>query len=437
MGPYIKLFLSFALAFTLILPSHSAQEDDGLELADAEQSEDESLTLTGTYLAAYLASGRRNIPKAADLFREALVFNPDSEEIITNTFLLELADGRFENALSLAETLVKDDDTGLAQLALAAKALKERRYKKARKLISTYQAEPFVALIVQTFKAWAYQAEGNIEQAIAELQQIEGPEWVDLFKTYHQAMIYDLHGEKVKTLRAFEKAYEIDPQSLRVTQAYMSALSRAGDSKKAKEVADVYIEELGEHPILQHDLEILDNGRVLKPSVFNAQQGFAELLYGLGASISQDGTEEVAAIYLQLALYLNDNIELASISIATIYERLGLKEEAIKLYTDISKNSAIYTSTRIQMALLHEELEQNEQADDVLLSVLKANPKHQEALNVYANILRSREDHPKATEYYSKLVDLIDSTEERHWVIFYARGISYEQSDQWKQAEAD
>ena len=49
--------------------------------------------------------------------------------------------------------------------------------------------------------------------------------------------------------------------------------------------------------------EITD-GEKLPPLVDSPQAGAAEALYGLGASIGRRGGEDLALIYLQLALYL-------------------------------------------------------------------------------------------------------------------------------------
>ena len=45
-------------------------------------------------------------------------------------------------------------------------------------------------------------------------------------------------------------------------------------------------------------------GKKLPPLVDSAQAGAAEALYGIGATLTRRGGEDLALVYLQLALYL-------------------------------------------------------------------------------------------------------------------------------------
>ena len=60
--------------------------------------------------------------------------------------------------------------------------------------------------------------------------------------------------------------------------------------------------------------------------------GAAEALYGLGASIGRRGGEDLALIYLQLALYLVPNHAMALLSLADLYE---VAEEARARHQDL------------------------------------------------------------------------------------------------------
>jgi Flp pilus assembly protein TadD len=61
-------------------------------------------------------------------------------------------------------------------------------------------------------------------------------------------------------------------------------------------------------------------------------------------------------------------------------------------------------------------------------------------VELYASIgdvLRSDERYAEAAEAYSKGVALIGEPQERHWTIFYTRGIAYERAKRWTDAERD
>ena len=61
-------------------------------------------------------------------------------------------------------------------------------------------------------------------------------------------------------------------------------------------------------------------GKKMPPLVDSAQAGAAEALYGIGATLTRRGGEDLALVYLQLALYLQPNHPLALLSLADLYE---------------------------------------------------------------------------------------------------------------------
>ena len=61
-------------------------------------------------------------------------------------------------------------------------------------------------------------------------------------------------------------------------------------------------------------------GKKLPPIANSPQAGSAEALYGIGATLTRRGGEDLALVYLQLALYLVPNHPLALLSLADLYE---------------------------------------------------------------------------------------------------------------------
>ncbi len=80
--------------------------------------------------------------------------------------------------------------------------------------------------------------------------------------------------------------------------------------------------------------------------VASADEGAAEALYGLGASLGRRGGEDLGLVYLQLALYLQPNHPLALLSLADLYESLKKPELAIKAYERIPQTSPLASQRR-------------------------------------------------------------------------------------------
>ena len=51
------------------------------------------------------------------------------------------------------------------------------------------------------------------------------------------------------------------------------------------------------------------------------------------------------------------------------------------------------------------------------------------------DVLRLSDNHSEAIDYYNEAIDNLKQVQNQHWVLFYALGISYEQNNQWKEAE--
>ncbi len=54
-----------------------------------------------------------------------------------------------------------------------------------------------------------------------------------------------------------------------------------------------------------------------------------------------------------------------------------------------------------------------------------------------AGMLRARKRYKEAIDYYTKIMAMIPEPQKYHWTIWYARGTSYERSNDWASAERD
>ncbi len=171
--------------------------------------------------------------------------------------------------------------------------------------------------------------------------------------------------------------------------------------------------------------------------VDSAQSGGAEALYQIGSSIGRRGGEDLALIYLQLALYLEPNHAMALLSLADLYESLKKPELAIAVYDRIPASSPLHRNAEIQIASDLDTLDRTDEAKKRLEQLVAEHPKDNEAIIALANILRGRKDFDACADVYGKAIDNIPTLEKSNWVLFYFRGICYERSHQWPAAEAD
>ena len=120
---------------------------------------------------------------------------------------------------------------------------------------------------------------------------------------------------------------------------------------------------------MQEGLRDTKAGKKLPPLVDSAQAGAAEALYGIGATLTRRGGEDLALVYLQLALYLQPNHPLALLSLADLYESVKKPQMAIKVYERVPASSPLKRNAQIQLATDLDAADRSDEAIKILKGV--------------------------------------------------------------------
>jgi tetratricopeptide (TPR) repeat protein len=396
-----------------------------------------NMTKAGSYLAARHASADRDASAASAFYRTALRLDPKNNDLLDRAFIASLADGEMDEAVKLAHRILTIDKTNrVARLVIGVHALKEKHYGTARTNINQSVRGPITDLVATLLSSWASYGAGNTKSAISNIDKLTGPEWYPLFKDLHAGMIYELAGKQKDAGIRFEKAYKLDDSALRVAESYAHWLSRNKGQEEALAVYEGFNKKLARHPIVLEGIRDLKDGKKLPPLVDSAQSGAAEALYGIGASLTRRGGEDLALVYLQLALYLNPKHSLALLSLADLYESVKKPQMAIKIYERVPANSPLKRNSQIQLATDLNTVDRSEEALKILKGVIAEDPKDVEAITALGNIERARKKFAECGDTYGQAIDA-NTGEKPNWVLYYFRGICFERSKQWPKAEAD
>ena len=396
------------------------------------------VTASGSYLAARHAGQQRDAAAAAAYYRAAMRADPKNGELLERTFLAFLVEGDLDEAVKLADRVLQSDrNDRVARLVLGVRGIKQKQYAAARSNLAQSVRGPITDLTATLLTAWSLAGAGDAKTAVATIDRLAGPEWYGIFKDLHAGMILDLAGNRKEAGKRFERAYKADSSALRVVEAYGGWLSRNASAAEAIGVYEAFDKVLPRHPLILAALTALKKGEKLPLVVTSAQAGAAEALYGLGASLGRRGGEDLAIVYLQLALYLTPQHPLALLSLADLYESLKKPQLAIKVYQRVPASSPLHRNAAIQMATNLDAVDRPEDAKNELSALIAENPKDLEALVALGNIQRSRKEFADCGETYSKAIAQIPDPQKSNWLIFYFRGICYERSKQWPKAEAD
>ena len=433
-----------AFAFTaLAVPGPLAAQTPGRPADNSAQfpnSRDlKSLTMSGSYLAARHASVERDSNSAAAFYRSALRVDPKNNELLDRAFISSLADGDIDEAVKLADRiLTMDKSNRVARLVVGVRDLKQKKYAAAQLNINQSIRGPITDLVATLLSGWASYGAGDTKSAVANIDKLTGPEWYPIFKDLHAGMILELANKEKDAGARFERAYKLDDSMLRVAEAYARWLSRNKDSVAAKTVYEAFDKKLARHPLVLEGLRETKAGKKLSPLVDSPQSGAAEALYGIGATLTRRGGEDLALVYLQLALYLAPNHPLALLSLADLYESVKKPAMAIKIYERVPANSPLKRNAQIQLATNLDAADRSDEAIKILKTVTTEDPRDLEAIMALGNIERGRKKFADCAETYSLGIDALPPNNDKaNSVYYYYRGICEERSKQWGKAEAD
>ena len=395
-------------------------------------------TASGSYLAARHAGVERDSSTAAVYYLNVLKADPRNADLLSRTFLSVLTDGDIDEAGRLADRLIQLDRTDrIARLVIGVRALKQKQYVIARQNFAQSVRGPVTDLTATLLSAWALAGAGDTRAAIDALDRLAGPDWYAIFKDLHGGLILDVANNKKEAGKRYERAYKADPMALRTVQAYAHYLSRNGGKDDALKLYQQFNKSVADHPVVVEEMKEISAGDRLPPLADSPRAGAAEALYGLGASIGRRGGEDLALVYLQLALYLEPTHAMALLSLADLYDSLKKPDLAIKVYDRIPASSPLRRNAEIQVASDLDSLDRTDEAKKRLEALIAEHPKDSEAIIALGNILRGRKAFAECAEVYSKAVDNLAVPEKANWVLFYFRGICYARSKQWSKAEAD
>lgn len=393
----------------------------------------------GAYLAARHAQITRDNRQAADLYARALAFEPDSPELLRRTFGIMASEGRIDEAAVLAERLKKHDiNVQMASLVLAIHAAKAEHYGRTEAELETLPESGFNNFISPLLRAWAKAARGDIPGALKTLAVMEATRGFESFAHLHAALILDLADDRPAALARYNKALETSGGGLvRAVQAAASFFARNGQVSRAKELYQALEADNPESGWGRLGLTQLAAGVPTERMVKNPQEGMAEALFDLAGLLHQQNLDEIAFVLGRLALYMQPDLEIASLLVADILESSGQGERAVAIYESLPKDSPYNWASRLRAAAVLDDLGRTDAAVARLAAMAEEQPKRIDALVAMGDILRSHERFHEAVIAYDRALARVSKLDRRHWAVLYARGISLERTKQWDRAEAD
>ena len=393
----------------------------------------------GDYLAGSYALNVGQLDQASVFLERALAADPDDPDLSRQVFLLALADGRYERAIELAERLAAQSPADEeVQLLLALNEADAGRFDAAREGLARLNEGGIAGLVVPFLDAWAIFGENGEDGTEQSLLRLGEGESLGPLNVYHSAMLLDLSGRANEAEVMLRDGMPDDrPAPVRLVQAQASLLARQGEMDAALRLVREQVAERPDQPVLESALAELEAGRVLPPPFDSATGGMADALWGIAQALHQEQGGARAVLYARLALFLKPDLAEATLLIGDVYVDQQNFDAAIDTYEAIDDTSPISFAGKLRIASALHELDRKEQAFELLEGLVAAEPERIQALVQLGNLLRRDEDYARAEGAYSRAVERLGTPEREDWTLFYARGIAYERTKQWPEAEAD
>ena len=395
----------------------------------------------GAYLAGRFAHARRDYSSAAAYFLRALEGDPDNPSLLRRTVSLLVADGRIEEAVELGRRLAGvETDARLARLLLGLRDARAGDFETALSHIAGIRRDGHDAFLPPLVEGWMQLGNDDLEAAFEALAPLGDRESHRPFFALHAGFMNDIAGRPTEAESLFQEAVASSNGSLRSVAALGRFLDRAGRGGDARAVHEDYRRRNPGSVWAEQALDALAAGGAVEPLVSGVREGLAEALFGAANAVPRhEGPEggDAALVYARLALFLRDDFDAARLLVGEFLESAGRPEEAGAVYRSIAPDSIFAWTARLRAAASLADLGRLDEAVAALRDMVDERADRSDAAVMLGDLLRRSERYAEAVPAYDTAIERTPGVEDRHWSLFYARGVALERTGAWPRAEAD
>jgi tetratricopeptide (TPR) repeat protein len=395
--------------------------------------------LFGEYLAGRHAQQLRDFTVAAARYENAIAADPDSPELISRTFLMEVCVGHFDRARALAQKALKlDPGDAVAELVLVVDRLKAGDTAGALKHASSLPTDGVHRFIGPFALAWTRKAAGDLAGADTALQGLDKFNGFQPLKAFQLALLYDYAGKPDKAQQNFDKALAANDQlNWRLTDAIANFYERHGRGTDAKALYQRFVQQNSGSDLALSVIALRPSGPP-QPTIRSPADGLAEALFDLASVLNQAETIDLALLYDRFALAMRPQFPLAQLLLADILSAQNKPEQSLAVLSEIPAASPYSWSARLRGAVNLDTLERSDEAIAQLKAMVAENARLIGAQVALGDILRSKKRFGEAVTAYDEAIGRAAATGlPERWALFYDRGVARERSGQWDRAEAD
>ncbi|TDE39861.1 tetratricopeptide repeat protein [Antarcticimicrobium sediminis] len=391
----------------------------------------------GSYLAGRHALFDSDFEQAASYFTRALSRDPGNVGLMENVIISQLALGRIDRALPIAQ---KMEAEGLrnqaARMVIAADRVVRGEFDPFLK--ADNEDGGIGPLVDGLLAGWAYIGTGSVAKALERFDQVAEENGLRSFALYHKALALAMVGdfEGAEAIYADRKS-GLSGMSRRAVIARAQILSQLGRNPEALEMmTDAFGAAFD--PGLTAMADALAAGEQLPFDLIGTtRDGMAEVFFSVGAALNGEAADDYALIYVRIANYLRPAHIDALLLSADLLDGLGQYDLAVETYKKVPATSPDRHAAELGRADALRRAGKPNAAIEVLGQLARDYPTLPVVHNALGDLLRQQEDYKGAVAAYDKALEYTEEGAPSQWFMLYARGISLERLEQWPQAEAD
>lgn len=437
------------LTATAIAACGGATADDRQKLAVGTapvvmaQAEVESLpeahSSAGGYLAGRHARLEHDTEAALRYYARALRDDPANPEILGNALMAALAERDLALAGDLAKRLVAVEAASpIGNLTLSVVAARDGDWAGAPMALEGGATSGLLRFLVPLISAWSETAQGNYDAAIVALEPLAENSAFASTRDFHAGLIAETFEQPSAAENGYAGALSaMRGGSYRVVTAAGGFYQRAGRLDEARAIYDGFLDQNPDTTFLDRHYQRLNAGDPPPPLVNNASEGLAEALYGVAISLYQENAFPAALVYVQMALALHTDFDVAHMLLGDTLAALSRLDDAVQSYRSVSDGSALKWAVRLRTANGLADLQRIDEAADEFRLMAIERPGRPDPLIALADMYRREERYLDAIDVYDQALARIPTLENRHWTLLYARGMSLERAKLWDRAEID
>ncbi len=392
----------------------------------------------GAYLAARTASVDGDHRNAAAFFERALAADPGNGFLIGNAIFSRAALGEWRRAAEIAgDSTPEGPGRELANLARMVDGLSNGDLVGARAAIEAGNgAGPFIDDLAL---AWIAFGDGNMSAAVAQFEEVAQGALADIAYThlgFARAAVGDFEGaEAILSGETYGRVSMTD----RTVRARALILHQLDQRDAALELLSSFLRAIPDPSLLAlRDRIAQSDAPGPYDFVTTAQEGLAELFYNVSRAVGQDGgSNTLPLLYAQAARGIDPNHSASLMYAGSLFDDEQRYDLAAETYAQVPEGDDLYVEAQLGRANSVFDSGDQDAAVAVMADLAQARPDLSSVQAALGDMLRRSDQCAPAIDAYTDALNLIDTTQESAWFVFYTRAICYERVDDWPPAEAD